>query len=283
MAQNGPTGEEAKRHVQRVVVKSRPWIEYLARFGHAAYGTVYLLVGGLALVAALSGGGKTTGQEGALQTILLAPLGRILLGIVVLGLLAYAVWRVFQGVRDPDNEGTDAKGIAKRCNHVLNGLFIAALAFAAGQIALGSGGGGGGSPDDWTATLLQQPFGRWLTIAVGVVIVGVGLYQFWQAYRAKFMSELKPGEMSGRERRWTRRVGRLGYCARGVVFFIIGIFLAQAAIQTDPSQATGLGGALQTLARQPFGPYVLGATAFGLVAYGAFMFVVARYRRIDPA
>ncbi len=47
-------------------------------------------------------------------------------------------------------------------------------------------------------------------------------------------------------------------------------------------EARGLGGALQTLARQPFGPYILGTVALGLVAYGAFMFVMARYRRIEP-
>ncbi len=50
-----------------------------------------------------------------------------------------------------------------------------------------------------------------------------------------------------------------------------------------PDKALGLGGALRTLARQPFGPYLLGAVAVGLVAYGAFMFVMARYRKIKPA
>jgi hypothetical protein len=92
--------------------------------------------------AAFGGGGKTAGQEGALQTILLAPLGRGLLGLVALGLLGYATWRLFQGILDPDDEGGDAKGLIKRADHIVNGLFHAALAMSVGRVALGSGGGG---------------------------------------------------------------------------------------------------------------------------------------------
>ena len=129
---------------------------------------------------------------------------------------------------------------------------------------------------------MAQPFGRWLTVVVGSVIVGIGLFQFYKAYKADFRDELKLGEMSDREDTWATRAGRLGYAARGVVLGVIGAFLVQAAVQTEPDKALGLGGALQTLARQPFGPYVLGAVVLGLVAYGAFMFVMARYRKIEP-
>jgi hypothetical protein len=247
-----------------------------------AYGVVYVLVGVLAVQAAFGGGGKTASQESALRQVLLAPLGWVLLGLIAIGLLAYAMWRLFQGILDPENEGRDSKGVVKRFDHVINGLFHAALAFSAGQLALGVGGGGG-SLDDWTKRLMAQPFGRWLAVIAGAVIVGAGLYQFYNAYKADFRDELKTGEMSTREHRWTTRSGRLGYAARGVVFGVIGIFLVQAAPQTDPDEARGLGGALEILARQPFGPYILGAVAIGLVAYGVFMFVMARYRRIEPA
>jgi hypothetical protein len=265
LAQNGSSGEQ---HAKRVAKRAHPWIERLARFGYVAYGVVYALVGVLAVQAAFSGADHAAGQQGALRSILLAPLGRVLLCIVALGLLAYAAWRLYEGVMDPEDEGRDAKGIVKRLDHVLNGLFHGALAFTAGQLALGSGGGGGGSPDDWTATLMSQP-------------LGAGLYQFYNAYKADFREKLETDEMSLREKRWTTHAGRLGYAARGVVFGVIGVFLIQAALQADPDEAKGLGGALETLARQPFGPYLLGAVALGLVAYGVFMFVVARYRRIE--
>jgi hypothetical protein len=275
-------GSSVEQHAARAARKASPWVERMARAGYVSYGVVYVLVGVLAVQAALGGGGQATGQEGALRSILFAPLGRFLLGLIALGLLAYATWRLFQGIRDPENEGTDAKGIVKRFDHVINGLFHAALAFSAGQLVLGSGGGGG-SPDDWTARLMAQPFGHWIVVIGGAAFVGAGLYQFYKVYRADFRDELKLGEMGAREKAWATRSGRLGYAARGVVFGVIGIFLVQAALQTDPNEARGLGGALQTLARQPFGPYILGAVALGLVAYGVFMFVMARYRRIGPS
>jgi Domain of Unknown Function (DUF1206) len=275
VAQNGSSvGQHAER--------AHPWIERLARFGYVAYGVVYLLVGVLSVQAALGGANHAPGQEGALRSILFAPLGRVLLCIVALGLLAYAAWRLYEGIKDPEDEGTDAKGIVKRFDHVLSGLFHGALAFSAGQLVMGSGGGGSGSPDDWTARLIAQPFGRWLAVVAGAVIVGAGFYQLYKAYEADFRDELETGEMSAREKKWTTRSGRLGYAARGVVFGVIGVFLVQAALQTDPDEARGLGGALETLARQPLGPYILGAVAIGLVAYGVFMFVMARYRRIEP-
>ncbi|MBA3423415.1 MAG: DUF1206 domain-containing protein [Rubrobacteraceae bacterium] len=281
MSQDGSSTKEARQQAEKAARKASPWIERLARFGYLAYGVVYVLVGFLAVQAAI-GGGKTASQEGALSTVLRAPLGKVLLGLIVVGLLGYAMWRLIQGVRDPENEGKDARGIVKRADHVVNGLFHGALALSAGQLALG-GGGGSGSPDDLAAQLMSQPFGRWLILAAGAIIIVAGLYQFRKAYKADFRDEIKSGEMSASRKRWTTRVGRVGYVARGVVFGVIGVFLALAALQTDPQQARGLGGALQTLAQQPFGPYVLGTVAAGLIAYGVFMFVMARYRRIRPA
>src|SRR5215212_4593255 len=288
VAQNGSPIE---RHAERPTEKVSHWIERLARAGfragYVAYGVVYLLVGVLAMQAAFGGGAEAAGQQGALRSILVAPLGRVLLCIIALGLLSYTAWRLYQGVMGPEDAGGDLKGdlkgIARRLDYVINGLFHGALAFYAGQLAFGSGGGGGGSPDDWTASLMSQPFGRWLVVVAGLAIVGAGLYQFYKAYKADFQENLKTGEMSLREKRWTTHAGRLGYAARGVVFGVIGVFLIQAALQADPDEARGLGGALATLARQPFGPYLLGAVALGFVAYGVFMFVVARYRRIEPA
>jgi hypothetical protein len=282
VAHDDSSGGGAREQAQTAAKKASPWLVWFVRAGYAAYGVVYGAVGVLALQAAFGGGGKTTSQEGAFRSILFAPLGRILLGLIAIGLLGYALWRLFQAIFDPDAEGPDASGIATRLGHGLDGAFHLILAITAGQLVLGLGGGGG-SPDDWTARLLAQPLGRWVAVIIGAVIVGAGLCQFYAAYKASFKEELKLHEMSCREKTWATRSGRLGYAARGVVFGVIGIFLMQAALQTDPDKARGLGGALQALVSQPFGPYLLGTVALGLVAYGTFMLVVARYRRIEPS
>jgi hypothetical protein len=255
------------------------WVERLGRLGYATKGAVYALVGALALAVAIGAGGQTTDPSGALEMIGEQPFGLMLLVLITVGLAGYAFWRLFQAVKDPDREGSDAGGIAKRIGHAVAALAYFGLALSAGQLALTSGGGGG-SPQDWTAYLLSQPFGQVLIIGVGVAVVGYSLSQLYQAYEAQFREYLKLGEMSVREDTWVTRIGRFGFAARGVVFAIVGIFLAQAGLRFDPSEATGLGGVLKELLRQPFGPWLLGLVAFGLIAYGLFMLAMARYRRI---
>ena len=82
---------------------------------------------------------------------------------------------------------------------------------------------------------------------------------------------------------WVVPVARFGYIARALVFFIMGVFLLVAAWQTNSGRAKGLGGALDVLAAQPYGWMLLGATALGLAAFGAFGLIQARFRYIDSS
>ncbi len=251
------------------------WMRTLSRVGFAAKGVVYLIVGGLAMQGAAGGG-----QKGALTEIASQPFGRVLLGIVALGLAAYAVWRFVSGAVDPhDDADDDAKGIGKRIGYVASGVVYAGLAVAATRIVLGSGGGGGGEgAQHWTGVLLEQPFGR---VLVGLVALGVlagAAYQLKQAVTADFREEFRLGDMSGTERTWATRAGRLGHAARAVVYALIAWFLTSAALANDENRAGGLGKALQTLQEQPWGSWLLIAAGLGLVCYGLYCFVLARYR-----
>ena len=76
------------------------------------------------------------------------------------------------------------------------------------------------------------------------------------------------------------RAGQVGLAARGVVFGIIGYFLMQAAYHSKAGEARGLSGALRALEQQPSGRWILGVVAIGLMAYGLFMLMLGRYRRI---
>jgi hypothetical protein len=105
---------EAKAAVQDAAAQTVPWVEKLARFGYAAKGVVYAVIGILALQLALGQGGEATGPEGALSTIGQQPFGRALLAIMAAGLLAYALWRLVQAAVDPEHKGTDAKGLGQR-------------------------------------------------------------------------------------------------------------------------------------------------------------------------
>jgi Domain of Unknown Function (DUF1206) len=262
-------------------VAASPWTERLARFGYASKGVVYIVIGALATMAALGIGGDTADPRGALQTIAMQPFGKILLGVVGFGLIAYVIWRWVQAAADVDSKGTDFKGLSVRVGYGLSGLVYAGLAWTAIQIVFDYGGSDNGdAPQDWTARLMSLPYGRWLAGLTGAGIIVFGLYQIYKGYRAKFRKRLKLREMRGSRAGWATLSGRIGYAARGVVLCIVGAFVVQAALRFDATEVRGLDGALRTLARQSFGPWILGVVAAGLVAYGLYMLVEARYRSI---
>ncbi|MFL6195395.1 MAG: DUF1206 domain-containing protein [Thermoanaerobaculia bacterium] len=277
LAAAGRQAENAARAALR-----NPWIEPLARAGYAARGAVYTLIGLLAIQTAMGSRAHATDTRGVLQTV--ARQSVALLWLLALGLFGYAVWRVVQGLLDTENKGKEPKGLAVRAGQVISGLIYGGLAYAAVRIASGSGGGasagGGSGTQGWTAELMTKPFGRWLVAIAGICVIASGLAQLRRGWTEKFRRNLKEQEMNESERRLAINTGKAGLIARGVVFLISGWFLIQAARRFDPSEATGLGGALEALARQPYGAWLLGLVALGLVAFGAYSILLARYRRI---
>lgn len=265
---------------RRVVRKATPWLIWLGRVGFAAKGIVYTLIGVLALQAMVGAGAQTTDSAGALKEVGQAPFGKFLLIAIGLGIVGYALWRFVQAFMDTENKGMGGKGLAVRVGYAVIAVIHIGLAMSAFAIASGTDGGNGDSTPGWTAQLMSQPFGQWLVGIVGGIVIAIGAVQFYRAYSLKFRRKLKLSEMSATEEQWAIRLGRIGYAARGIAFGVIGTFLVVAAIFADPQQARGLDGALDTLARQPWGWVVLGSVAFGLIAYGIYMFVEARYRRM---
>lgn len=276
---------EAQRHGRAAAREAGPWVERLARLGYAAKGVVYLVIGGIAARAAFGSGERVQGSQGALRAILEQPFGRFLLGLMALGLAGYALWRFVQAALDPEHVGSNDKGdMAKRVGYAISGVIHAGLALAALRMAMGGGGGQGGDRTaDWTATLMRQPAGRWLVAAVGLGIAGYGAYALYRAYAVKLDKRLDLSRMSPAARTWAVRSGRAGIAARGVVFLVMGFFLVQAALHSNPGEARGLDGALRALQQQSYGPWLLGLVALGLVGYGIYQLVEARYRRIQPA
>jgi hypothetical protein len=134
--------------------------------------------------------------------------------------------------------------------------------------------------ENWIARTVQMPFGRTLVVITGACVIGFGLYQIYKGLVAKFRKRLKLGEMNKSKDNWATWSGRIGYAARGVVFCIIGFFVIQAALHFNPDEAKGIDEVLQTLAQNYYGAWALGLVAFGLIAYGFYMLVEARYRQI---
>ncbi|HJU89461.1 MAG TPA: DUF1206 domain-containing protein [Gemmatimonadaceae bacterium] len=256
----------------------RKWIERLARLGFIAKGIVYMVVGMLALRAAMGRGGATTDSRGALRRIGDGAFGDVALVIIGVGLLGYALWQVISAVKDTDVRGSDAKGIAVRIGQAGRALAYGALGVVALGLIDGSAGRDREAAADWTARGLQAPFGKWLVIAVGASIAGYAIYQWYRAARKDVNKRLDLSGANPTIEVWVERLARFGIAARGVVFAIIGVLIIRAGVEFDPSEAGGVRESLLTLGSQPYGAAILGIIAAGLIAYGLFQLANARYR-----
>jgi hypothetical protein len=97
-----------------------------------------------------------------------------------------------------------------------------------------------------------------------------------------FEPRLKPYALSGDELRTAKQMGKIGTAVRGLVIGVMGAFLILAATSADPSKARGFSGALDFLGHQPFGLWVMGILAAGLIFLGLYSLMSAawfRFRR----
>lgn len=273
------TNGKADGQISEADVQLSSRIELLGKTGYAAKGIIYLVVGLLAAEAALVSGDEAAGKRDAIYEIARQPFGQVMLGIIAAGLVGYVTWRFVQAWFDPGQVGRDAKGLVKRAGYGISGLAYASLALLAGSIALGFGSGATADSKDWSATLLAIPFGRWLLGAIGLIVIGVGLFNMGKAWSGRFMQRYRG--MSARLRKLALIAGRAGLAARCVTFVMIGGFLIVAAYESRAAEVKGLSGALQTLARQVYGPWLLGTVALGLIAYAIHCFVTAKYRAFE--
>ena len=259
------------------------WVVPVMRAGYAARGIVYVLVGALAVLAAWHGG-QAEGAKGALAGLTGKTWGIALLCVIGAGFFCYAAWRIIAAWMDLERHGSEAKGIVARLAMTVTAVIHAALGVYVIQLLFGSGGGGGGSgssdssQEHWTAWLLSQPFGRWIVIAIGAVIIAAGIYYGYKGIAEKYKEHL----------RWTQTIERLdplckgGLIAYGLVIAMIGGFLLWAGWTSDPSEAGGLDQAFSTVRNAAFGRVMLGFLGLGLIGFAIENFIEAAYR-IVPA
>lgn len=252
--------------------------ETLARLGYAARGVVYLLLGGLALASALWGGSGAEGSSDALSSLLGLPFGRVLLGLVAVGLLGYVLWKLAQGLLNADGRDEDLGGFVTRAGQLISAGANLFLMLSAARLALSMGQGGGSGEDKASAWLLQQPFGPFLLGLVACGVIAAGAVQIWYGVTHGYRKRLS---LPAAHSKWMDPVCAFGLVARGVVFAIVGGFLAYAALTVSPENAGGTAEALDYVHALPFGRLLYGLIALGLVAFGAYSVIQARYRQVD--
>jgi hypothetical protein len=249
----------------------------LAAAGLIARGTVYGVVGILSLELAVGSGGSTTSQSGAMRTIARQSFGEILLIALAIGLGAYALWRLIEGVAGsrPREDGATQR----RVSAIGSAIAYAALCYEAVTILAGAQASGG-SPRHPTAGVLGWPGGPVLVAIAGVAVIGVGGYQAYKGLAKRFLEDADTARMSINARRAFTILGVVGHLARAVIFVLIGYGLIKAAVDYSASAAVGLDGALQKLAHASDGPLLLGVVAVGFIAFALFSIIDSRYHRV---
>ncbi|MGY1636606.1 DUF1206 domain-containing protein [Geodermatophilus sp. SYSU D00742] len=257
-------------------------LEHLARVGLIAYGVVHLLIAWLALQLAWGGGsGESADQSGALATLAEQPLGRPLLWVLAIGLVALAVWQAAEVLRW--RGGLSATGDARKkavkkiVKSVAKAVVYAALAVLAIRFATGGGQSSSSSQQQQTAGVFGWPAGRWLVGLVGLVVIGVGVYHVYKGVSKRFLKQIDLGQAPPRTRDLVEKLGLVGFPGKGVALGLVGGLLVYAAVTFDPAKASGLDGALRTVLDAPFGRVLLTLVALGIAAFGVFCFVRARY------
>lgn len=253
--------------------------ETLARAGYAARGVVYILLGGLAFMSALNGGGGTEDSSGALSHVLQMPFGRVVLFVIAIGLVGHIAWRVAQGLFDADNVGTDSKGLVGRLGSLVSAGANVFLAFTAARMALGLGGGGegGGGESQASAWLIDQPFGQVLLGLVALGVIAAGLVQVGKGVTQKYRDRLDLPASA----KILDLACFFGLVARGLLLAIVGGFLAYAAFTVSPEEVGGISDALDYVRALPYGRWLYGLAALGLVAFGLYSIIQAIYRHVN--
>ncbi|WP_161794557.1 DUF1206 domain-containing protein [Demequina globuliformis] len=242
-----------------------------ARAGYAVSGALHIMLGFLIARIAF-GSGEEASSSQALSEIGSTTLGAVILWIAVVAFAALGLWQLADGLRSRDSAKDRVKSLGKA------GVYLV-LAFTAASIAMGSSGGGGDSQAQGiVATILGWPGGQFIVGAIGIGVLGAGLFHIVKGARKKFMEDLRA--VPPRSGKTVRALGATGYIAKGVALGVVGGLFTYAAVTADPDDAEGLDGAVKSLLDLPGGPVIVVIVGIGFAAYGLYSFVRARYARM---
>jgi hypothetical protein len=253
---------------------ARGWLVLLTRWGFIANAIVYLIVGALAVRWALGEGGRITDPEGAFVAIQRES-GNAFLIALIPGFFSYALWRVLAAFYDADGDGRDARGIASRIFGVLKGALYAALGTDAVRLAFGTSKGSQG----WAAKLTSSAAGPPIMFVIGAGLFLFACYEIYRAYHSQLSRGLRLHDIAARGRGWVVGIGRFGIAARALVIGAFGWLVIRAVLDGHATRTPRPTETMHAAAQsQPLLYVLIGA---GLIAYGAYLIVLSKYRRVE--
>jgi hypothetical protein len=272
-----------KAEVKKAANKAEfsPLMEALTRIGYGTRGLIYIIMGFLAVQVALGKGGALASPLGAIGKIGKQPAGMFLLWIVLLGLVSYSLWGVVRAVFDPLHKGNDLKGLIARGGFLVSAFGYAILILPTyGYITGKSLASSGSQSQKMITSIMAMPWGRWAIGILGLAALAAGLYQIYLGFKAGFDKQFETYALTPKQVKLATDVGRFGTAARGVVLALVGGLIVLAAYRANPSQPIGMDAALATLLHQPYGIWLLGIVAVGLIAFGCYSMLSAFWFRL---
>jgi hypothetical protein len=266
---------KSKKHDMK---NSNQWLSRIARIGLSAKGFVYVLLGCLAFMAAFEIGGQgnsDANRSGVFNFVQDAPGGEWLLILLTAGLVCYSIWRIVEAF----TSDRETKWY-KRLRYIFSALAYLSVAYTAVRILLHTYKKGKDRNQDVAARLMESPYGPWLVGLFALVLAGVGCYQIWYGLSEKYKKHVSQLSSQGGNTALLYS-GKIGYVARGIVWLVIAFLMLKAAWHANAAQAGGSVKAFQFIEQSRYGSYLLGIVGLGLIAYGFFNFVRARYENFD--
>ncbi|MBG6085037.1 DUF1206 domain-containing protein [Zhihengliuella flava] len=260
-------GESTPVAVARSAAHDRRF-EHLARSGYVTSGLLHVVLGSLVAIVA-SGGSAEADQSGALNAVAAQPLGTVVLWIASSACLLLALWHCGSAVFHQSSTLDRLRAGGSAAVFAVIGVVVL-------RYALGARQSSSDSTQSLSALLMQSVWGAALLIAIGVGVLAVAGYHVFKGATRRFLQDLGALPHSA-VRRVVTFAGVVGYVSKGVVLTALGLLFIVATIQRDPEDSSGLDGAVQALRDQPAGPVILGVLAAGLVFYGIYQVVRARY------
>ncbi len=249
--------------------------EKFASFGIATKGIVYFIIGALTTMAAFGYGGKKSGSGTVIDFISQQPFGQILLILLAIGLLGYVFWRWYQAFANPMDIENNTKGTVKRIAYFISGVLYGALAVKAVVTVMGSTSGG----KSFTAKVFESDYATTITIIIGLGLIGKGIYEFYKVYSGKFKKDVQSAGIPHNAENLVLNAGKVGHTSRGIVAGILGYLFLKTGFteNADKLSKTDAFGFIEN----EFGNIVMGLIALGLVAYGVFMMIKAKYSSLS--
>lgn len=277
--------------------------EKLTRAGWLAKGLLFVIIGLLAMQIALgrSGGGddEDADQQGALETLVEQPFGRLVVLAVGVGIALFAIWQALSAVLDDE---TEPLALLQRIGRFGLALTYGLLAFTALRIGASngsssgppgsgssgstsgsssSGSSGATNPSELTERILEWPLGSWLVGLLGLGTLAVAAYQLYKGVSRGFLGDVDTQDLDDGPLLGLTGLGVAGFMARALVLGTVGYLFIDAALTHDPDRAAGLDDALRSLREAPAGRILLVASAIGLFCAGLYDMFTFRRQRLE--